>query len=271
MSRPKAGKEEKFIPVLNNILSNFVLVVNNSNSPLIESKVGESLIVLSNLLTFYGEDNITGQNPINDAQSTGTDFLASITFNILAKKSPLSVRFRFYVRCMAICILKQVIVAQEPLGYGFGQASNVNELFPNLNQAENLNKQSHQSPSKMLYKVRTSGADLFNQSDSILRNNDLSPTTSTSPINQLSSSLPNSTTSSNPLVNTLNQQLKHTTYQFNIMYQTKQYSSQSDLMELANYVNHHLQDSKNSLCLPQVLQMSNYLCSKLFEDKNYLF
>lgn len=96
------------------------------------------------------------------------------------------------------------------------------------------------------------------------------PTNNTSPVK------------TNSLINNLNSLLKQAAYQFHLIYQTKTYNTIPELIDLANYVNQHLQPgggggsnlsstSSQHFCLPQCLNMSRYLAAKLFPDKYYLY
>jgi hypothetical protein len=120
VSKPRAGKEEKFLLILNKLVELYLLLalnVTGQNALVsVESRIGEQLAKLCQLLVYYGEDSLSSQNPLNDSQgSMGSDLLSSIGLNILAKKSPLSLKFRFFCKCMAICLLKQIlIVNNEP-------------------------------------------------------------------------------------------------------------------------------------------------------------
>ena len=101
-SRPRENKEEKFLLIFNRLIEFYIQLLNETKS--CESKIVEQLIQLGTLLTFYGEDTLSNQNPVNDSQS----LLASIGINILAKKSPFSVQFRIFARCMSVSILKKL-------------------------------------------------------------------------------------------------------------------------------------------------------------------
>lgn len=112
-SQPKPGGEEKFVLIVNKLIEFYLLMgmnLNHSASSKFESKIGEQLTKLCQVLIYYGEDSLSNQNPLNDVQTTGSDLLSSIGLNILAKKSPLSLKFRFFAKCMAICLLKQILI-----------------------------------------------------------------------------------------------------------------------------------------------------------------
>lgn len=282
-SKPKQSKEEKIIVIFNKLIEMYLILINKSNSRLIESQIGEQLIKLCNLLTFYGEDTLSAQNPTNDGQSIGSDLLASIGLNILAKKSQYSIKFRFYCRSMAICLLKQILVLKESYLDSLKDVNNENRtlhIFPALNQ---INRNSEVQSNNWIYKVRMSHFDVMIQNDPINFNKigQVSPSTSNSNLNMLSSSLPNTSnlmaskqSSQLPhIVSAYNQQLKQAAYQFHLIYQSKPYTqcSELSLVDLANYVNQHLTQKSQYFCLPQCLNMSKYLCAKLFAEKYYLF
>jgi hypothetical protein len=303
-TRPKPGKEEKFIILLNKLLEFYLSMMHNCNSSLIQSKIGEQLMRLSALLLYYGEDTLSSQNPVNDSiQSLGSDLLASIGLNILAKRSPYSIEFRFFSRCMAICILKQIVIVNEPADNVRPSKESLlavssNALFPKL-QEPSLSIETDDSFTNYLYKIRMSHNDtimigsneLGSQNDPNLKRLHISPkaSTSSSPPKDVSShfstSLPN--TSSNPIFNSyshqpskvssilakFNQQFKQAAYQFHLLFQNKAYASQPILIELANYVNQNLQAPAQApyFCLPQVYNMSKHICAKLYKEKYYLF
>jgi hypothetical protein len=269
-SRPKPLKEEKFILIVNKLLEIYLHIMQTANSSLIENKIGEQLVQLSTLLGFYGEDSLSNQNPLNESQSIGSDLLSSIGLNILAKKSQFSVNFRFYCRCMAICILKQIVLTRNET---IESSDTTNPaLFPNLNQIQtNTPIPSNKS---WLYKIRMSSIDQFHN-----YNSDLSEKDSDSS-SHISSSLPNPSylspskmLNTTPLVNSFNQKFKQSAYQFHLIFQNKTYSSNPILIELANFVNKNLQNSidAQNFCLPQIFVMSKHLSSHLFKEKYYLF
>ncbi len=117
VSKPRPGKEEKFLLILNKLVEFYLLLALNvsgqSGFMALESRIGEQLTKLCQLLIYYSEDSLSRQNPLNDSQSMGSDLLSSIGLNILAKKSPLSVKFRFFSKCMAICLLKQILIVNK--------------------------------------------------------------------------------------------------------------------------------------------------------------
>jgi hypothetical protein len=119
VSKPNPGKEEKFLLVMNKLIEFYLLLALNVSGQnglmAMESQIGQQLTKLSQLLIYYSEDSLSNQNPLNDAQSMGSDLLSSIGLNILAKKSPLSVKFRFFCKCMAICLLKQILIVNKVL------------------------------------------------------------------------------------------------------------------------------------------------------------
>jgi hypothetical protein len=282
ISRLKLSKEEKFILIVNKLLEFYLLIKRNLNSSLMESKLGEQLVKLSNLLSFYGEDTLSNQNPMNDSQSYGSDLLSSIGLNILSKKSQFSIQFRFYCRAMAICLLKQILIVsnESPKSSTSSNETASTELFPNLNQLS-----EHSSPTgipgaqqkQYLYKIRMTHADVSTNFEAIgMSEGRMSPSSSTTSLNKISSSLPNSSflsptkSSQNSQINLFNQQFKLAAYQFHLIFQTKAYSSITGVIESANYVNQHLQNSQH-FCLPQVFNMSKQLCCNLFKEKYYLF
>ena len=113
-SKPRPDKEDKFLLILNKLLEFYLLLaLNVSGQESVESRIGEQLTKLCQLLIYYSEDSLSSQNPLNDAQSIGSDLLSSIGLNILAKKSPLHVKFRFFAKCMAICLLKQILIVSQ--------------------------------------------------------------------------------------------------------------------------------------------------------------
>jgi hypothetical protein len=213
-SRPKEAKEEKFLLIFNRLIEFYIQILNKSKSA--ESRIVEQLVQLGTLLTFYGEETLSNQNPINDSQS----LLASIGINILAKKSPFSVQFRLFSRCMSVSILKKLRLVDG---------------FYALNQSN----------------------------DTLLLSS--SPATKT----------PSNTTD---LSSILYQKYKQAAYQFHLIFQTKSYSSDANLIEAATYVSQYLQNTLHSstnddkcVCLTEILDLSKYLNKCLFKDKYYLF
>ena len=249
---------------------------------------------LSSLLLYYGEDTLSNQNPLNDGQSIGSDLLATIGLNILAKKSQFSLQFRFYCRCMSICILKQLlIVSESDLNQSLPKKeTDVNALFPAIPSEATDSRPANLllQPAKYLYKVRMSHADLALSSDrqatAVNIANLMTATQSqqTSSAAMISCSLPStsnlsppgkSTVKSNmsPMQVAYNEQFKQAAYQFHLLFQNKAYTSNVIMFELANHINQQLQNAQSSqhFCLPQVYNLSRFLCSKLFKDKFYLF
>ena len=295
-SKPKPPKEEKFILILNKLIEIYLAIMYNCNSSLIQSRVGEQLIQLSVLLSHYGEDSLTNQNPINDGQSMGSDLLASIGLNILAKKSPYKLEFRFFARCMAICLLKQIIIVNSTTTTTKTSASSTkfNALFPKIpeNDDDNANAEVIEEE-KWMYKVRMSHVDggedltVLNTHKQQTMPLPINKSTSTSESCILSSSMPavsgmqaaanlaaNKSSNEKSMIHDhFNTQFKQAAYQFHQIYQTKSFCANSNLVELANYVNHQLQHAPTSqhFCLPQVYNLSKFLCSQLFKDKYYLF
>lgn len=209
-SRPRENREETFILVLNRLLEFYIQIFKQSKSA--EPKIVEQLIQLGTLLTFYGEETLSNQNPINDSQS----LLASIGINILAKKSPFSVQFRLFARCMSVAILKKLRLVDG--SYSLHYAS----------------------------------------SESVL---------SSSPVKQVAS---------NDSASVLHQRYKQSAYQFHLIFQTKCYSSEVGLIDVATYVSDYLQSNaqstdNKSMRLVEILDLSKYLCKSLFADKFYLF
>ncbi|CAF0782953.1 unnamed protein product [Brachionus calyciflorus] len=254
-SKPRCSKEEKFILILNKLLDFYLnLAINSSGNLKLETIIGEQILKLVNLLSFYGEDTLSANNPCSEGQSLGSDLLASIGLNILAKKSQFSLKFRFFCRSMAICLLKQVLIVKN-----LDQV----KLFPDL---------SGLKKDEFGYKIRLSHLDnggLSNESFNLGHHSSSDVT------NVLSSSLP--TSNSNKLGNEdsvlhqkYNQIVKQVAYQFHLIYQTKMYTqfNQPNLTELANYVNEKLTQQAQYFCLPQCLNMSKYLSLKLFNDKS---
>lgn len=217
----------------------------------------------------------TQKNPTNE---TSQSLLSSIglNLNILAKKSPYSITFRFFARCMAICLLKQVMIVNEE-----EKTTQQNTLFPKL--IDDSHQTSVTLRPKWVYKIRMSSADghgsssrgNFDNTSTNLLSTSL-PSTSPlvmSPMSQhLQQQQQNQPTSE--LHNSYGQLLKQAAYQFHLVFQTKAYSNTPGLVDLANRVNQSLQSSSaNSMhfCLPQCLNMSKHLCAHLFNDKFYLF
>lgn len=60
LSRPRVGKEEKFILVFNKLLELFLTAIYSSRST-IEHKIGELVVRLATLLIYYGEDSLSSQ------------------------------------------------------------------------------------------------------------------------------------------------------------------------------------------------------------------
>ena len=272
LTRPKPLKEEKFILVANQLIDFYLRILEKANSSLIENVIGEQLVQLSTLLGFYGEDTLSNQNPLNENQSIGSDLLSSIGLNILAKKSHYSVNFRFYCKCMAICILKQVVLTRNESSESPTSANAV--LFPNLNQAQTSSPRS--LCKNWIHKIRMS------EKDQLHSDNDLLEKDSTSGTANISSSLPNpsflspskmNSSHASSLANAFNQKFKHAAYQFHLIFQNKTYSSNSALVDLANFVCKNWQSSSDAqkFCLPQVKILSGYLSSHLFREKYYLF
>ena len=188
-------------------------------------------------------------------------------------------------------------------------------LYPNLNQIDE-NELEEYSPKKstkneeetssynFYYKLRMHHTDVSNITNETINftNSTTSETINSSKNNSspmLSTSLPSTSylsfkfqqqqqqssqnLNSNHLFNNLNQLLKQAAYQFHLIFQTKLYNTDLELIELANYVNQHLQHGNSSsnsssssshaqyFCLPQCLNMSKYLSAKLFNDKYYLY
>ncbi len=54
------------------------------------------------------KDVLSSQNPLKHSQSVGSDLLSSIGLSILAKKSPFSIEFRAYARCLSVILLKKI-------------------------------------------------------------------------------------------------------------------------------------------------------------------
>lgn len=253
LSRPRTGKEEKFILVVNRLLE--LLLSAMYSSRVFEHKIGELLVRLASLLIYYSEDSLSTQNPTNDNQSLLSSI--GININILAKKSPYSIKFRFYTRCMAICIIKQVMIVDD------GDCSNKPGLFPTL---------SNKSGPKWVYKVRLSGSDGHHSGGRNISGVQFENSAN----NHLSTSMPNSSplTSTSELHNVYAPLLKQAAYQFHLIFQTKSYSTVPGLVDLANGVNQSLQNTAAGsvhFCLPQCLNMSKHLCAQLFNDKFYLF
>ena len=278
-SRPKVSKEEKFILIVSKLLEFYLVAKKNLNSSLMESKLGEQLIKLSSLLSFYGEDTLTNQNPMNDSQSYGSDLLSSIGLNILSKKSQFSVQFRFYCRAMSICILKQILIVsnESPKSSPSKNETTNTELFPNLNKLNEHNSPTGMPQKQYLYKIRMTHADVSTNLETIgMSEGRISPSSSTTSLNKISSSLPNTSflsptkSSQSSQIALFNQQFKLAAYQFHLIFQTKAYSSVASLIDSANYVNQHLQNAQH-FCLPQVYNMSKQLCGNLFKEKYYLF
>jgi hypothetical protein len=144
------------------------------------------------------------------------------------------------------------------------------------------------------YKLRMNHSDISNiTSESVKFNDSQSASSPTHSSSILSTSLPStsylaskfggvgaqqqpqSPTKVSPLLNSLNGLLKQAAYQFHLIFQTKTYNANVEMIELANHVNQHLQHGSSSssaqyFCLPQCLNMSKYLMAKLFYDKYYL-
>lgn len=294
ISKPKPGKEEKFIVVLNRLIEFYLSILYEANSNLVETKIGEQIIRLSALLTFYGEDTLSNQNPTNDGQYIGSELLSSFGLNILAKKSQFSVQFRFYCRCMAICLLKQILILNESdrsnHHHDHHSTTNTNSnLFPNLKPINSDQSPTTGSKPSWFYKIRMNHTDIVPASSHGVDFDNPSHKNTSTP-NLLSTSLPNAsshltlaekTAAQSTLHTVYNQHLKQAAYQFHLIYQTKAYTSQSNINELLNYVNQHLNLSSNSspssssnseyFCLPQCFNMSVHLCAQLFKDKFYLF
>jgi hypothetical protein len=133
-SRPRENKEEKFLLIFNRLIEFYIQLLNESKS--CESRIVEQLIQLGTLLSFYGEESLSNQNPINDSQS----LLASIGINILAKKSPFSVQFRLFARCLSVSILKKLRLVDGM--YMFNQMSS--ELMLSSSPAKSPTNSSDQ-------------------------------------------------------------------------------------------------------------------------------
>jgi hypothetical protein len=160
----------------------------------------------------------------------------------------------------------------------------LSELYPNLTVEKS--DDAHRM-TVYFYKLRMHHTDISNVTSESLNFND-----SQAAHGALSTSLPNtsyltsrlggggggqplSPTKPSPLINTLNQLLKQAAYQFHLIFQTKAYNGNVEMIELANHVNEHLQQSTSNskaqhFCLPQCLNMGKYLTAKLFYDKYYL-
>ncbi len=296
-SKPRVEKEAKFVLIFTKLVEFYLLLALNLNSNLRnESNIGKQVLKLCQLLIFYGEDTLTNQNPLNDSQSLGSDLLSSIGLNILAKKSPLSIRFRFFCKCMAICLLKQILVTKidekkSPAHSGASSSPIKFDLYPNLNDIEEENEYiKNTDQSSYCYKLRMQHTDISNVSGETVNFNVSSTSTNSNSTSILSTSLPTtsyltsrfqqksnepqqSLTESDLILN-LNSLLKQAAYQFHLIFQTKTYNTDLEMVELANYINQHLQhiSSKSQyFCLPQCLNMSKYLSARLFYDKNYLY
>ena len=257
LSKPKCLNEEKAILIFNQLLECFLtLSVTCADNFEIEKIIGNQMVRLINLFVYYGEDILSAQNPCNEGQSIGSDLLASIGLNILAKKSQFSLKFRFYCRSMAICLIKQILVIKKCSDKG---------LFPQLGS---------QTTDEFGYKIRLSHLDNSGHAINsfMLANHSDKDTNST-----LSTSLPSSGLSSSKEDSILhqkhNQLLKQAAYQFHLIYQTKVYTqtTEANFLDLANYVNAQLTQQAQYFCLPQCLNLSKYLCLKLFGEKFYLF
>ena len=168
-------------------------------------------------------------------------------------------------------------------------------MYPRLNGDSNASSSNHQQTT--YYKLRMHHSDISSITNEIVSFNDstVASATASNKSSFLSTSLPStsyltsrfgssqqsaaqqpqSPTNTSPLINNLNQLLKQAAYQFHLIFQTKIYNTNPELVELANYVNQHLQHSSSSkaqyFCLPQCLNMSKYLTAKLFSDRYYLF
>jgi hypothetical protein len=275
-SRPKQTSEDKFILIINKLLEIYLYILSNALLLELKSQVGEQLVKLSNLFNYYGEDTLSNQNPLNDNQSIGSDLLASIGFNILSKKSPFYIDFRFYSRCMSICILRQILIIDQSKLTIFND-----KLFPNLNQIENEAKDENVLKN-CLFKVKMTQED--NKNDPSVMNETIQ-FSCLNTMNKISASLPNNQTlnfsptlssfssSAKSMINSFNQILKQASQQFNLIFQTKSYYNNSLYIELANYVNQNVQNPTQSqyFCLPQVYNMNRYLSAQLFKEKQYLF
>jgi hypothetical protein len=276
-SRPKQTYEDKFILIVNKLLEMYLYIISSTSLLDIKSKVGEQLVKLSNLFNYYGEDTLSNLNPLNDNQSIGSDLLASIGLNILSKKSPFYIDFRFYSRCMSICILRQILIIDQSK-----LKIQDDKLFPNLNQIENEVK-DEEKLKKCLFKVRMTQED--NKNDQSVLNETILISNLNSVSNKISASLPNNQTiqfsqtlssfsvSAKSMINSFNQISKQAYQHFNLIFQTKSYYNNSLYIELANYVNQNVQNPTQSqyFCLPQVYNMNRYLSSQLFKEKQYLF
>jgi hypothetical protein len=161
--------------------------------------------------------------------------------------------------------------------------------------AEKLREHAESQQEAYYYKLRMHHTDISNiTSESVKFYDSQPPSSPTKSSSILSTSLPStsylaskfgggvqpavqqpqSPTKTSPLLNSLNQLLKQAAYQFHLIFQTKIYNANVEMIELANHVNQHLQHgtSPNAqyFCLPQCLNMSKYLMAKLFYDKYYL-
>ena len=77
-ARPPPGHEEKFCLLLDALFTNYLAMLEGNGDRCCSGKVGEQLVKISGLLVFYGEDVLSGQNPMNDGQSIGSGLLSSI-------------------------------------------------------------------------------------------------------------------------------------------------------------------------------------------------
>ena len=275
-SRPKQTSEDKFILIINKLLEIYLYIISNTSLLDIKSKIGEQLLKLSNIFNYYGEDTLSNQNPLNDSQSVGSDLLASIGLNILSKKSPFYIDFRFYSRCMSICILKQILIIDQSK-----LKISDDKLFPDLNNTENEIK-DETTFKNCLFKIRMTPDDSKNDPTVLNETIQLITLNNT---NKISASLPNNQTlnysptlssfssSAKSMINSFNQIFKQASQQFNLIFQTKSYYNNSLYIELANYVNQNVTNPTQSqyFCLPQVYNMNRYLSAQLFKEKKYLF
>jgi hypothetical protein len=259
-------QEEKLILIFQKLIEFYLLTMKDKVASSAEGQVGDQIVQLSTLLSYYGEDCLTSQNPLNESSTTassiGSDLLSTLGLkNILAKKSPFSVNFRFYAKCMSICLMKQIVLNRNEPSVSNGV------LFPDLST---ITTTATTTKSSWTYRVRMSNQDKFYNDNDLLE----SESESSSPVNHhISSSLPNPSFMPTSQLNSFNQKFKQAAYQFHLIFQNKLYSCNAVLIELANLVNRNLQnsiDAQSEFCLPQVYATSRHLCSHLFKEKYYL-
>ena len=133
-SKPKSEKEEKFMLILTKILEILVELI-YFGYPQHEIVIEIQQII--SIFLYYSEDswNYSTPNGYQLNLTTATGVLASIGLsNILAKKSTFSFKFRFFFRCLAFTLLKQIMFDQNTNKFKLRMSSS-DDFYLNSNES----------------------------------------------------------------------------------------------------------------------------------------